>query len=244
MTQCRRVAQDVWLALVTRAPEGVAIERERRWASDREAADRAVAAVLEAWGLAREACATSRSHTCGLAAAVAAPAGVAVGVDLVEVARVSRRHADAILSAEEWEALEPYAAARPALGWALKEAAAKACGDPSSRFPLGLRIIADTGGLTVEALGPGRACFTAGWGLFDDFLYAWVQGNGRASANSRIDWNRSTGDLASARLTTTSTAGGTCRFARAAEAVEPRRIRRTMSEMDDPVYGGVPVSIS
>lgn len=177
MTQCRRVAQEVWLALVTHAPEGAAIERERRWAADREAADRAVAAVIEASGLARDACATSRSHTHGLAAAVAAPAGVAVGVDLVEVARVTRRHADAILSAEEWDALEPYAAARPAIGWALKEAGAKACGEPWHCFPLGLRIIAGSGGLTVEVLGSGKVPFMAGCGLFNDFLYAWVQGD-------------------------------------------------------------------
>jgi phosphopantetheinyl transferase (holo-ACP synthase) len=176
MTRCRRVAQDVWLALAARAPEVVAIERERRWAADREAADRAVAAVLEASGLGRDACATSRSHTCGLAVAVAAPAGITVGVDLVEVARVSRRHAHAILSSEEWEALEQDAAERPALGWALKEAAAKACGDPSRCFPLGLRIIAGVHGYTVEALGSGAPRFTAGWGRFDGFLYAWVRG--------------------------------------------------------------------
>ena len=176
MTQCRRVALDVWLGFARCAPETAALENERRWAADREAADRAVAAALAASGLGRDACATSRSHTHGLAAAVAAPAGVAVGVDLVEVARVGRRHAEAILSGQEWRALAQCAAVRPALGWALKEAAAKACGDPSRCFPLGLRITADAGEFTVEALGSGRPRFTAGWGLLDGFLYAWVRG--------------------------------------------------------------------
>jgi phosphopantetheinyl transferase (holo-ACP synthase) len=118
----------------------------------------------------------SPSHTRGLAAAVAAPAGVRVGVDLVEVARVNRRHAEAILSGEEWGALAPYAAVRPALAWALKEAAARACGDPSRCFPLGLRISATARGLTVEVLGSGTPGFTSGWGLLDGFLYAWVRG--------------------------------------------------------------------
>jgi hypothetical protein len=104
-----------------------------------------------------------------VAAAVVAPAGIPVGVDLVEVARVGRRHADAILSGEEWAALAPYATVRPALAWALKEAAAKAWGDPSGCFPLGLRITGGAGGLSVEVLGSGTPGFTAGWGPLDGF---------------------------------------------------------------------------
>jgi 4'-phosphopantetheinyl transferase EntD len=178
MTECRLVAPEVWLGLAERAPETAATERRSGWAADREAAARAVAAVLQASGLPRGACATSRSHTRGLAVAVAAPAGVRVGVDLVEVARVGRRHAEAILSGEEWGALAPYAAVRPALAWALKEAAAKAWGDPSRCFPSGLRITATAGGLGVEVLGSGMPGFTSGWGLLDGYLYAWVRGDG------------------------------------------------------------------
>jgi hypothetical protein len=176
VTQVWRVAPDVWLSFAGCVLERGEIEPERRWVADREAGDRAVAAALEASCLGHAACATSRSHTQGRAAAVAAPAGVQIGVDLVEVVRVRRRHAEAILSDDEWEALSPCAAVRPALAWALKEAAAKACGDPSRRFPLGLRIGDNGGGITVEVLGPGAPVFVTGWGLLDGFLYAWVRG--------------------------------------------------------------------
>jgi hypothetical protein len=176
MMPCRRVARDVWLGFAPCAREAAPVAPERRWLADREAADRAVALVLKASGLGRDTCATSRSHTRGLGAAVAAPAGVAVGVDLVEVARVGRRHADAILSGEEWGALAPWSAVRPALAWALKEAAAKATGEPMRCFPLGLRIAAGDGGITVEVVGSGSPRFTTGWGLLGGFLYAWVRG--------------------------------------------------------------------
>lgn len=176
MMPCRRVAPEVWLGLA-RCPAGFGADTaEWRWRRDREAADRAVDAVLQASGYRRGACAISRSHTRGVAAAVAAPVGVRVGVDLVPVDRVRRRHADAILSGEEWEALAPYAAVRPALAWALKEAAAKATGDPVRCFPHGLRIATDVRGLNLTAIEFGALEFAAGWGLFDGFLYAWVRG--------------------------------------------------------------------
>jgi phosphopantetheinyl transferase (holo-ACP synthase) len=174
MMTCREVAQDVWLGFA-RCPGAGARVSGQRWSCDREAADRAVAAVLEASGYRRDACATSRSHTRGVAVAVAAPAGVRVGVDLVELDRVGRRHAGAILSGEEWEALAPHAAVRPALAWALKEAAAKAVGDPLRCFPQGLRIAAGAGGLTLTALESEALELAAGWGLFERFLYAWVR---------------------------------------------------------------------
>ena len=176
MTPCRQVAPDVWLGFAWCSGEFAALAPESRWAADREAADRAVAAVLEASGLGPDASATCRSHTRGLAAAVAAPAGIAVGVDLVEISRVGPRHADAILSGEEWSVLSPCAAVRPALAWALKEAAAKACGDPLHRFPLGLRIAAGSGGIVVEVRGSGSPAFTTGWGVLDGVLFAWVRG--------------------------------------------------------------------
>lgn len=176
MRACRWVSPDVWLGFARcRSVAGVSA-RGKRWSCDREAADRAVAAVLEASGYRRDACATSRSHTRGVGAAVAAPSGVRVGVDLVEVDRVGRRHAEAILSREEWEALAPYAPVRPALAWALKEAAAKAAGHPLRCFPHGLRIDAEPGGLTLTALESETLEFAAGWGLFDGLLYAWVRG--------------------------------------------------------------------
>lgn len=176
MMTCRQVAQDVWLGFARCPPQSGTRARGQRWSCDREAADRAVAVVLQASGYCRDACVTSRSHTCGVGAAVGAPAGGRVGVDLVEVDRVRRRHAEAILSGEEWEALAPHAAVRPALAWALKEAAAKAVGDPLRCFPHGLRIAAGAGGLTLTALESETLELATGWGRFDGFLYAWVHG--------------------------------------------------------------------
>jgi hypothetical protein len=99
-------------------------------------------------------------------------------VDLVETARVSSRHAHAVLNGEEWELLAPYAGIRPALAWALKEASAKASGDPLRCFPHGLRILAYPTGLYVRLVAGGSQGFIAGWGLFGGFLYAWVRGKG------------------------------------------------------------------
>lgn len=106
--------------------------------------------------------------------ALVAPAGVRVGVDLVAIDRMRPRHAEVVSSEVEWETLAPYARVRPALGWAVKEAAAKATGDPLSCFPGGLEIRQSRGGLTVRRLGPDGREFTAGWGTLGLFLYAWV----------------------------------------------------------------------
>jgi 4'-phosphopantetheinyl transferase superfamily len=167
------VASDVWLGLAS-APAGNGA-RAHWWARDREAADRAVVAVLNASGYRHDACATSRSHTRGVAAAVAAPLGVSVGVDLVPVDRVDERHARAILVDEEWDALAPHAAVRAPLAWALKEAAAKAAGDPLRRFPHGLRIALDDHGLTVTTVELGVMTFTAGWRSFGGLLCTWLR---------------------------------------------------------------------
>jgi phosphopantetheinyl transferase (holo-ACP synthase) len=98
-------------------------------------------------------------------------------VDLVALSRVGNRHAEAIVSGEEWETLAPYAAVRPALAWALKEAAAKAVGDPLRCFPHGLRIGTSDFGLTLTVVESDAVEFGAGWGLFDEFLYAWACGH-------------------------------------------------------------------
>jgi phosphopantetheinyl transferase len=166
----------MWLGFARCSPRSGASATGQRWSRDREAGDRAVTAVLEASGYRRDACAMSRSHSRGVAAAVAAPSGERVGVDLVAVDRVRPRHAEAILSGEEWEALAPVAELRPALAWALKEAAAKAAGDPMGCFPHGLRIAADARRLNLAAIEFGALKFAVGWGLFDGFLYAWVRG--------------------------------------------------------------------
>ena len=170
-----RVAPDVWLgfARCDQATTGARGAGQRR-ALDRQAADRAVAVVVAASGFNAD-CTTSRSHTRGEAAAVAAPAGIRVGVDLVEPERVGSRHANAVLDGHEWEVLAPYAGMRPALAWALKEAAAKASGDPLRCFPHGLRIRAGPEGLMITHAAGARWEFLSGWGLFGGLLYAWVR---------------------------------------------------------------------
>ena len=176
MSWCRQVAPDVWLGFGCCTPVGGGAPREQRWLRDREAADRAVAAVVRASGFRRDACAISRSHTLGVAVAVAAPAGVPVGIDLVAIDRVGARHAGAVSVTDEWRTLESYASVRPALAWAVKEAAAKATGEPLRCFPHGLKIEAGPAGLKVrQVTGEGRE-FKVHWGLFGGFLYAWVRG--------------------------------------------------------------------
>lgn len=173
MMWSRQVAADVWLGFASAPGKGES--GEHRWARDREAADRAVAAVLQASGYHREACVISRSHTRGVATAVAAPVGASVGVDLVSLNRVEPKHARAILTDEEWDELAPYPAVRSPLGWALKEAAAKAAGDPLRRFPHGLRIALDDRGLTVTTVELEAVTFAADWEVFDGFLCAWLR---------------------------------------------------------------------
>lgn len=175
MSQCRQVARDVWLGFAASTRSGGGPSREQRWRLDREAADLALAGVVAAAGFRQDACATSRSHTLGVAVAVAAPAGVRVGVDLVAIDRVGARHAQVVINGDEWRTLEPYASIRPALAWAVKEAAAKATGEPLRCFPHGLRIEAGPPGLMVRQLAGGTGTFVAGWGRFGEFLYAWVR---------------------------------------------------------------------
>ena len=105
--------------------------------------------------------------------------GLSPGRRHVAVDRVAPRDAEAILSGEEWNALAPFADVRPALAWALKEAAAKAVGDPLGCFLHGLRIAVDARGLSLTAIEFGALECAAGWGRFDGFLYAWVRGMSR-----------------------------------------------------------------
>lgn len=135
-------------------------------------------AALAASGLGADDYAVSRAHTEGIGAAVVAPARIRVGVDLVVADRVRARHAAGILTRAEWSALEPYAAIRPALAWALKEAAAKATGEPLRHFPDGLRIEVGSGGVVVRVEQVPSVCCVARWVWFGRLLCAWVrQGN-------------------------------------------------------------------
>jgi len=103
------------------------------------------------------------------------PSGVRLGVDLVSINRVGERHAASILCPAEWAALESESAIRPALAWAIKEAAAKATGDPHRCFPDGLMIEREPGGIVVWA---AECRFLVGWRRFGSLLCVWVREDG------------------------------------------------------------------
>ena len=146
-----------------------------RFPLDRALADEAEMVAVRALGLAAGRCAVSRSHTRGLAAALAAPAPARLGVDVVRVDRVTRRHAEAVAGPGERRALARWEPLAGAIAWALKEAAAKATGDPTHSFPDGLRIVALGSGLGVRWPGGSGQVLRAGWLRLGDFLCAWVR---------------------------------------------------------------------
>lgn len=173
-----RVAEDMWLGLTRSGPAPPGLPRWRRLV-DWAAATAAERAALSASGLRADDYAVSRSHTEGIGAAVVAPARIRVGVDLVFADRVRERHAAGILTRAEWWALEPYAPIRPALAWALKEAAAKATGEPLRDFPDGLRIEVGSGGVVVRIEQVPRACCVARWVCLGSLLCVWVRQRSR-----------------------------------------------------------------
>jgi hypothetical protein len=118
----------------------------------------------------------SISHTEARGAAVVGPRDDWLGIDLVPLARVSARHAFAIVSAREWRQLGCHdAALRPALAWSLKEAAAKATAAPARWFPDGLRIQrTDSGRLAVTLVVDPGVIFDADWCVDGLFLCTWV----------------------------------------------------------------------
>lgn len=115
----------------------------------------------------------SRSHTRGVGAAIVAPAGHRLGVDLVAVARVGERHARAVLRDQEWALLAFAGEIRPALAWALKEAAAKASGDAMRCFPHGIVVGCAAEGLWVRAVEGGTP-LRAGWKVLRNHVCAWI----------------------------------------------------------------------
>jgi hypothetical protein len=173
VTGAWRVGDALWLGI---AAVGAARPiGSLRLVGDRAAADRAEAAALAASERRREECAVSRSHTEGVGAVLVGPRSTSLGVDIVAVARVSELHARAVVNAGEWDTLAGYGTERAALAWALKEAAAKATGEPSRWFPAGLGIVSVRDGLAVtraDGLGPALA---AGWMRWSRFLCAWVR---------------------------------------------------------------------
>jgi hypothetical protein len=167
------VAEQTWLGLAHLHSEPP-VGPERRHLVDRKAAARAEQAALSASGLGAKMYVVSRSHTQGIGAAVVARVGVRPGVDLVPIDRVSERHAAGMLCPAEWAGLEPHSRIRPALAWGIKEAAAKATGEPLKYFPDGLLI--DTGplGIVVRFLAEPRTYFVPQWAQFGNLLCIWV----------------------------------------------------------------------
>lgn len=171
MILTRRIAPGVWLAVdaaETPPPRGAA-----RGEADRAAARRAWGIALDAAGLAEGNAAGSRSHTAGSGAAVIGPVGTVLGVDLVVPGRITTRHAGEILDRDEWDALEGNVS-RPALGWGLKEAAAKAFGAPGRRFPTGVGIARGPDGLEVVDRERPQSRLSGHWEELGSLLCVWV----------------------------------------------------------------------
>lgn len=96
-------------------------------------------------------------------------------MDVVQVGRVTARHAAAILTRHEWHALGALTPETAALGWALKEAGAKATGAPGRYLPFGVEIDNGADG-TVEVLVGSelQLRLRSGWQRSGAFLVAWV----------------------------------------------------------------------
>ena len=142
--------------------------------ADRAAARRAWRLALQASGLSPGNATGSRAHTEGAGAALVGPRETVLGVDLVSPLRVTLRHARAILDPPEWEALPVPFAFRAALGWGLKEAAAKALGNPVRHFPAGLTITGTANRLEVTARNAPHSRMAGHWKEIGSLLCVWV----------------------------------------------------------------------
>jgi len=173
MIVVRQVGDGLWLGIAGPVCSG-GMPAGLRLAADRAGADRAEALAVAAARRPRFACAVSRSHTRGVGAALVGPVSARLGVDLVALGRVGDRHAAEVVGELEWEALAGRGPDRAALAWALKEAAAKATGDPSRWFPGGLRIVASGAGLEVQRADGSGPAFAAAWMQCGDYLCTWA----------------------------------------------------------------------
>jgi hypothetical protein len=169
-----RVAEDTWLGLARPLPSrpGTAGSRFRL---DRVASAMAEREAIAASGRRANELAVSRAHSCGVGTAIVSPARLRLGMDLVRVNRVTARHLAGILTGAESGALRRFGSLGPALAWGLKEAAAKASGDPRRWFPHGLWIEERPTGLVVRIAQDPSTCFGAGWVRFGGFLCVWVR---------------------------------------------------------------------
>ncbi len=153
---------------------GVRLRGRELRVADRAAGERAWRLALQATRLSAANAASSRAHTEGAGAALVGPMGTVLGVDLVSPLRVTPRHARASLDAREWEALPVPLAIRAALGWGLKEAAAKALGNPARYFPAGLTITSRASRVEVIARNESRSRMAGYWKEIGSLLCVWV----------------------------------------------------------------------
>jgi hypothetical protein len=149
------------------------IGRERRLADERAAA--VACDLVRAAALPADAPRTiSISHTEGSAAALAWPEQCMIGVDLVVARRVTGRHAEAILSKMDRCALASVPPdLRAPVGWALKEATAKATGAAQKYFPDGVRLIASRQRGSPRTRCHGHS-FDGDWFVLGQFICATV----------------------------------------------------------------------
>jgi phosphopantetheinyl transferase (holo-ACP synthase) len=175
MIRVAQLDQGVWMGAVVPVEPASLVGRARRLA-DRRAGRVARLLALRAAGLARPAATVSSAHSAGAGAAVAAPRHVSVGIDVIPIGRLEKRHAQAVLSARELRLLDAIPPALvPALAWTLKEAAAKATAHPALYFPAGLRIRdANACSATIELVETPDVAFTAKWFVSEAFLFSWV----------------------------------------------------------------------
>ena len=166
-------------------PAGVRLRGRELRVADRAAGERAWRLALQASRLSAANAAGSRAHTEGAGAALIGPKGTLLGVDLVSPFRVTPRHARAILDRQEWEALPVPLGIRAALGWALKEAAAKAVGNPARYFPAGLTITSSANRVEVIARDGPHARMAGRWRKIGSLLCVWVIGHS-ASTIARL----------------------------------------------------------
>jgi phosphopantetheinyl transferase (holo-ACP synthase) len=116
----------------------------------------------------------SLSHTEGIGAALVGPEPLAFGVDLVRAERVNERHARAITTKDEWSRMAGRVA--PALVWGLKEATAKATGQPERFWGTTLRIMRARSGRWEIVTEPECSVrrFAGRWLWLGEYLLVWV----------------------------------------------------------------------
>lgn len=175
MIQARRIGASVGLAVYCPVGEARPADQDRRRA-DRQAARLAWDAAVGAAAIPYQDAVGSRAHTQACGAALVGPRDIMLGVDLVLPRRIALRHARAILESDEWNALPRDCPDRPALAWGLKEAAAKAFGEPGRWFPAGLRITRGTSGIEVIAKEEARSSLLGQWERIGPLLCVWVLG--------------------------------------------------------------------